>query len=454
MELPTTIGPIPGEPGTIRARATRFESTADAILDAVSGLRTAIAETRNHRSDALDVLAENAGSVADKLATLENRYRVASTALRDFAEDLASAQQQVQPLIAEQADAQAQAAYAGRRIREYEQQRLVSTDPMEVVDLNQQLTRMHARVGSTQATLSSAQARFHSILETLRQSGRDAASKFRTATDGDGLNDSIFDNVIGWVQENAEILQAIRQVLQVITTALSVLSFVFPVLAPFALAAGLLTAGVGLLLAAAGEISWVDFALDVLAVATLGVGAIASRGIGRVVSLMRANRLAVVTNALPQATARGFAAANRLVTNQFDNVLSGALTTVKTPIPGLTLGQNSPAFLRRAVELITAKGGNNADFLRLLQNPTVTGSNATIDLLTGLGRTHQLTAQLAATTNMVAHQADATMTDRLPALLDALPDTFTDNAVGDALQGASDWYSENIHAASTWRVNS
>jgi predicted nucleic acid-binding Zn-ribbon protein len=454
MDLPETIAPIPGDPSVIRWRASQYAQTADAILEAVSGLRTAIAETRNHRSDALDVLAENAGTVAHKLATLENRYRVASESLTDFAGDLESAQQQASPLVAENQDASAQLTYANSRIRQYEQQRLTTTDPNEMVELNQELIRLHSRANTQRSTLNSAQARFTSIVETLRQSGRDAASRLRTATDGDGLNDSILDNINGWVQEHAEILKAIRQVLQVITTALSVLSFVFPVLAPFALAAGLLTAGLGLLLAAAGEISWVDFGLDVLAVATLGVGAIASKGVGQVVNLMRANRLAVVTNALPQATSRGFSAASRLVTNSFDNVLGGALTTVKTPLPGLTLGERSPEFLRRAMELITAKGGNNADFLRLLQNPTVTGSNATIDSLIALGQTHRFTAQLAGGVNMVLHQADSTLGDRIPSLLNALPDTFTDNVVGDALRGASDWYNQDVQDASTWRVGS
>lgn len=454
MDLPETIGPIPGDPTAIRGRASQYAATADAILDAVSGLRTAIAETRNHDSEALDVLAENAGSVADKLATLENRYRVASESLTGFAGDLETAQRQVGPIIADSGEAAGQLTYATARIRQFEHQRLTTTDPTEMVELNQQLIRLHSRANAYRDTLATAQTQFNGILESLRQSGRDAASRLKTAIDGDGLNDSILDNINGWVSEHAEILKAIRQVLQVITTALSVLSFVFPVLAPFALAAGLLTAGLGLLLASAGEISWLDFGLDVLAVATLGVGAIASKGVGQVVSLMRANRLAVVTNALPQATSRGFAAASRLVNNSFDNVLSGALTTVRTPIPRLTLDETTPAFVRRAVELITAKGGNNADFLRLLQNPTVTGRNATIESLIALGRTHQFTAQLASGANLALHQVDATLSDRIPALLDALPDGLTDNVVGDALQGASDWYNDNMQDASTWRIGS
>lgn len=159
--------------------------------------------------------------------------------------------------------------------------------------------------------------------------------------------------------------------------------------------------------------------LKAIAVATLGVGAIASKGVGQVVNLMRANRLAVATNALPQATSRGFAAASRMVTNSFDNVLGGALTTVKTPIPRLTLGESTPAFLRRAVELITAKGGNNADFLRLLQNPTVTGSNATIDAFISLGQTQRFTAALRRRTERDRPGADTrggdTMTLRVAA---------------------------------------
>ena len=364
MDLPETIAAIPGSPSAIRWRASQYARTADAIPDAVSGLRTAIAETRNHESEALDVLAENADTVADKLETLENRYRVASDALTGFAGDLETAQQQVAPIVTENSEASAQLAYASSRIRQYEQQRLMTTDPTEMIELNEQLIRLHSRANTYRTTVSGAETRFAAIIETLRQSGRDAASRLRTAMDGDGLNDSILDNITGWVQENAEILKAI-------------------------------------------------------AVATLGVGAIAPKGVGQVVNLMRANRLAVATNALPQATSRGFAAASRMVTNSFDNVLGGALTTVKTPIPRLTLGESTPAFLRRAVELITAKGGNNADFLRLLQNPTVTGSNATIDAFISLGQTQRFTAALRRRTERDRPGADTrggdTMTLRVAA---------------------------------------
>lgn len=107
MDLPETIAAIPGSPSAIRWRASQYARTADAILDAVSGLRTAIAETRNHESEALDVLAENADTVAGKLETLENRYRVASDALTGFAGDLETAQQQAAPIVTENSEASA-----------------------------------------------------------------------------------------------------------------------------------------------------------------------------------------------------------------------------------------------------------------------------------------------------------------------------------------------------------
>ena len=103
--LPPSVAPIPGSPTTIRAKAARFAATADAIHDAVAGLRTAIADTKQHESDALDQLAENARKVADRLASLQNRYDEASAALDSFANDLESAQREAQTLVSEHADA-------------------------------------------------------------------------------------------------------------------------------------------------------------------------------------------------------------------------------------------------------------------------------------------------------------------------------------------------------------
>jgi hypothetical protein len=66
----------------------------------------------------------------------------------------------------------------------------------------------------------------------------------------------------------------------------------FPVLLPFAALAGGLAAVVGLGLALAGEISWVEFGLDALTAITFGVGAIASRGLRVTMTALKNGRLA------------------------------------------------------------------------------------------------------------------------------------------------------------------
>ena len=73
--LPPSVAPIPRSPTTSRAKAARFAATADAIHDAVAGLRTAIADTKQHESDALEQLTENARKVSDRLTRCCRRSR-------------------------------------------------------------------------------------------------------------------------------------------------------------------------------------------------------------------------------------------------------------------------------------------------------------------------------------------------------------------------------------------
>ncbi|WP_454117998.1 hypothetical protein [Microbacterium lacticum] len=137
--------------------------------------------------------------------------------------------------------------------------------------------------------------------------------------------------------------------LQKITLALSLLSFVFPVLAPFALAAAALTAGVGLVLAATGQMSWLEFGLDLLAAATMGVGAAASRTIAGVMTALKGTRVA-------RLAAQGSPNALRVVTGSFNGVLKGRVAVKLGP---LTV-KNAPRWL----EAYSAKGVTNAHFRR------------------------------------------------------------------------------------------
>jgi len=435
--LPTQIGPIPGSVTTIRSKAARFAATADAILEAVSGLRTAIADTRQHESDALDQLAENATKVADRLGSLQNRYDEASDALTSFATDLETAQRDAQNLVAEHADAaQAQSSYE-RQIAYYRDERARATDPVEAADINRHLLSLTQRRDGQAAQAADAQARFDRIIEGLRQSGGDAARKMRDAADGDGFNDSLWDDFSGWVAEHAEILKAIHSILQKITLALSVLSFFFPVLAPFALAAAAITAGLSLVLAATGQISWIDFALDVLAVATMGVAAAASRTISGVVTALKGTRVA-------RLAAQGTNNPLRVVTGSFNGVLKGknglSLFGGKLKLPSVT-------WLR---QVNSAKGMTNAHFLRIVQSAKAGAGGPLDDILLNIGRQEILKITVSAGITAAAKGVDTALGTALPKILDLVGDTQHEMPV---LGDIADWY-EGMKDAATWRIGS
>lgn len=208
-------------------------------------------------------------------------------------------------------------------------------------------------------------------------------------------------------------------------------------LAPFALAAAALTAGVGLVLAATGQMSWLEFGLDLLAVATMGVGAAASRTIAGVMTALKGTRVA-------RLAAQGSPNALRVVTGSFNGVLKGRVAVKLGP---LTV-KNAPRWL----EAYSAKGITNAHFLRVVQSAKAGAGGPLDDILLGIGKQEMAKIRLAGTVNLVAGQTDKLFSTYAPTLLNVLPDTVTD-AVPD---GVRDFLADgdSLHRATTWRIGS
>jgi hypothetical protein len=438
LVLPQEIAPIPGDAGGIRRKADRFTRTADAILDAVETLRTSIAQTRNHTSEALDVLAENAGSVSDQLSSLEGRYRVAGSALGGFGDALETAQAEANAIVGQSAQTAPNLAYYDRQIAIYTDQRATTTDPTELAEVTRHLTGLHSRRNTIQGDLTELQSRFDRIVEGVRSAGIDAAGRLQDAIGGDGLNDSLWDDISGWVHENAEILKAIHQVMQWVTTGLAILSLFIPVLAPFALAAAILTAGLSLVLAATGEISWVDFALDRRAVARGGGAAAATRTIAGVMTALKGTRVA-------RLGAQGVSSPLRVVTGSFNGVLKGT--------KGAQLGGLQLPSLTWAKEIWSAKGIANAHFLRVAELTKAGASGPLDDILLAIGRQEMAKITIANAVRTGATQIDATLNERIPQLLELAPDALADSPVGEMLSGISEGY-QDIRDSATWRVGS
>jgi hypothetical protein len=94
----------------------------------------------------------------------------------------------------------------------------------------------------------------------------------------DSLNDSWWDNVLDWVNQNAEWLKVVKDIHGRHRHRRRAVDLL-PVLAPIALGLAVLSMGLSFLLASSGDGSWFDFALDAIGVLTFGVGSAALAGI-------------------------------------------------------------------------------------------------------------------------------------------------------------------------------
>ncbi|QDD60209.1 hypothetical protein FE156_18225 [Streptomyces albidoflavus] len=104
--------------------------------------------------------------------------------------------------------------------------------------------------------------------------GNKRAREIREAINNDGVEDSPWDDLIGWVHENADWIKVVIDVLGWVATALAVVALFIPGLniAVFLLIAGLVVVGTRLLLVASGDASWMDVAIDSFGLLTMGIG--------------------------------------------------------------------------------------------------------------------------------------------------------------------------------------
>ncbi len=236
---------------------------------------------------------------------------------------------------------------------------------------------------------------------------------------------------------------------------LAVASFFFPVLAPFALAAAGLTAGLSWLLAASGEISWVDFGLDVLALATFGVGAIAGSLVRSATQALRMTRIGTLAS-----RGHSIAESSRRVSLSFKGVLNQT-TRPGTMIPKVTWNGSfsRPKISGWGVEVLKSKGVDNAQFLRLIAGSKA-GASSADNLASLTGQVSIEVAKISGTVNTVGHQLNNAFESYLPkvdAALEALDSGVnglfgTEFSTGDWLDSSYDWYQDFKHEHATWKV--
>ncbi|CAL9475982.1 putative T7SS-secreted protein [Streptomyces sp. Tu 3180] len=275
--------PIPGDPEEVAKLGRDLRKTAESIRKQADEIK-ALASVDQWKSKTADEFRKEAEEAEGKLRKAFKRYDAAADALGEKVIDGGCSKEYASELHR----AQTMADKALRDARDAHDEQKASTGaldklPGDTPDDDPDRKKLEKR----QEAAASALERAKKDLEAAK-GVRDAAAKrardsIRYAIDHDGLKDGTWDKFKDWVHDNAGWMKKVLEATGWISTICGTLALMVGwipivgqvlagVLGTIALAATLVSLVGHTLLAVAGEGSWFDVALDVVGLATLGIG--------------------------------------------------------------------------------------------------------------------------------------------------------------------------------------
>lgn len=276
-----TEDPVPGDPARISQEAQHLASVAAQITDQVAALKQ-IASEGTEIGQHADTIRSNAGTLATQLDKLVGRYQEVSSILDSWVPDLEQAQ-----AMSIQALNQAEGPYQQLN----QAVALPSGNNMTPAE-QQDVQNYHNAMQQAQGQLDDARALLNKAIALRDSSGASHANQINNACN-DGMRDhhsfwgsveGFFTGTWSWVTKNwSQIVGDICTVLEILATIAAIAAFILAQFVPgvdvlvdaIVFGAFLATAAATtgrLLLAATGHGSWLDFAMDLFALATFGVG--------------------------------------------------------------------------------------------------------------------------------------------------------------------------------------
>lgn len=278
LPLGLNADPVPGDTQRISQEATNLASTAKTLHDQINALRR-IAHSNENVGQSADKIRSAASSLIGDLTTVATRYKTVSSALNGWYPELEEAQR-----LSLRALNEAEAPYAKLKntpvpkipgvIQGWNGQ--WQLDPLTPVTTAQKTefdSYQHA-ISSAQQQIQDAQSLLHKATSLRDTQASHYASLINSASN-DSLTDSWWDSFSHWVSEHADFLKEVGKILGYIAAGLAILCLLIPGVDLLMLAAMAVTAmmlAVHTMLAATGNGSWLDVGLDVLGLATLGMG--------------------------------------------------------------------------------------------------------------------------------------------------------------------------------------
>ena len=295
--------PVPGDPYDVAGLGRQFRATAELIASASQRLKTMCTD-EFWDSDAGAAFRQRSDDTAGKLSKAYARYDAAAAALGtdpgdaspstparpNYAGSLEEAQAQSARALPAAQDAAATQRAVMSQLQAYPQilapdslvpdgsgrLRPALLDPPEVLALKR---HYNAAAGD----LASAAAMLARAMQLRDAAAANASGLIASVIDSDGLGDSWWDHVTSFIDEHAALLSTISAIAGWVATACGTLALVVgwipvvgqalaAVLGTVALAASVVALISDVLLEIGGKGSWADIALDVIAVASFGLG--------------------------------------------------------------------------------------------------------------------------------------------------------------------------------------
>lgn len=280
--------PAPGDTDAIRGEVVKLTRVADTILDQVAALRRVASAEKDGRlkGQYLGTIGAKAGDLAEHLNKAEGRYRTASSELKQWLTALEQAQQDTLKQLHNAQTAQQQidtlnAAAAATPTSPPAHGAPSSgadnspTQPPLTPDQQRSLADAHAIVDAARREVARIKADLDAEA-ALRE------RNIKAACQHDGLKDSRWDRMKATVNHFARAISDACNGLGWLATGFAIAALFFPGagwLALAAMGATALSLGGHSALAAAGSGSWFDVGVDVVGLASFGVGRVVGKGL-------------------------------------------------------------------------------------------------------------------------------------------------------------------------------
>ncbi|MDN3028664.1 hypothetical protein [Streptomyces sp. S.PB5] len=262
--------PVPGDVHDMKALSRRFEATAKTITDTAAALRR-LGNQESWDSEAGRAFADKADDTAKTVSKAHDRYADAASALKTYYTDLETIQSDADEILR---DAETKAGELGKA-------KTSAENPPKGTEEGEQ-KKLDKKVTDLQDGLSDLRDRLAAVKTRHKDAGDKAAKKIRDTTESDGLNDSWLDDMRDALKMISDITGAIAAVCGILALVVGWIPIIGQALAGVLGTIALVMTAISLvchvLLAVNGDGSWGDVAMDVLGLATFGIGRVFSAG--------------------------------------------------------------------------------------------------------------------------------------------------------------------------------